>query len=166
MNLQIQALTEAYCREICSWSYPEPYGIYNWPAWEIMTAQELEFADPNIREAQFAAVVIVPVDSISNQHHSELIGYVQYFPMVGVTRIGLGIRPELCDNGLGAAFMEVIIKEAIKRNPANEIDLEVHTWNVRAQKTYTGAGFEQTDEYERMTPTGMGRFYCMVYKKP
>ncbi len=60
--------------------------------------------------------------------------------------------------------MEVIIKEALKRNPNHEIDLEVHPWNERAVRSYLKVGFRKTDEYERMTPTGMGLFYCMVYQ--
>jgi ribosomal-protein-alanine N-acetyltransferase len=159
MGLQVQALTEQHGKEICAWSYPAPYDIYNWPSWGIMVAQELQFADPKIREAQFAAVIRMGEDNSDK----ELIGYVQYFPLVGVTRIGLGIRPDLCDQGIGQDFMKAILKESAIRFPDQEIDLEVHTWNERAQKTYSRAGFVKTDEYERMTPTGVGRFYCMVY---
>ncbi|QGQ99365.1 N-acetyltransferase [Paenibacillus psychroresistens] len=160
MELQVQALTEQHGKEICKWSYAAPYDIYNWPSWGIMLAQELQFADPDIREAQFAAVIQMKKDSFDQ----ELIGYVQYFPMEGVTRIGLGIKPDLCDQGIGHAFMRAILKEAMVRYPDQEIDLEVHTWNERAQKTYAKAGFIRTDEYERLTPTGVGRFYCMVYQ--
>jgi ribosomal-protein-alanine N-acetyltransferase len=158
MNLYVKKLTEQYCKEICTWHYPAPYDVYNWPSWEIMVAEDMQFADPDIRETQFTAVV-----RKGEKHTDELIGYVQYFPMHEVSRLGLGIRPDLCDKGLGLVFMAAILKEATIKTPNHEIDLEVHTWNVRAQKTYAKAGFVKTDEYERMTPTGMGRFYCMVY---
>jgi ribosomal-protein-alanine N-acetyltransferase len=163
MDLKVQTLTEQHCKEICSWCYPAPYDIYNWPSWGMMVAQDMQFADPVIREAQFAAVV--RMDEVNSKLDGELIGYVQYFPMEGVTRLGLGIRPYLCDKGLGLVFMETIIKEALQRNPRKEIDLEVHTWNESAQKTYAKAGFVKKDEYDRMTSPGEGRFYCMVYKK-
>jgi ribosomal-protein-alanine N-acetyltransferase len=167
MDLKVQTLTEQHCKEICSWCYPAPYDIYNWPSWGIMVAQDMQFAAPDIREAQYAAVVrIDEVNPEVKQPEEELIGYVQYFPLHEITRIGLGIRPDLCNKGLGLVFMKAILKEAQLRNPDNEIDLEVHTWNERAQKTYTKAGFEKSDEYERMTPTGVGRFNCMVYKRP
>lgn len=171
MDLKVQALTEQHCKEICSWSYPVPYDIYNWPSWENMVEQDMQFADLSIREAQFAAVVRLGDEAGAEPNHTneqenkeELIGYVQYFPMHKVTRLGLGIRPDLCDKGLGVHFMQAILKEALLRNPTHEIDLEVHTWNERAQKTYAKAGFVKTDEYERMTSTGVGRFYCMVYE--
>jgi RimJ/RimL family protein N-acetyltransferase len=163
MTLYVKELTLQHCKEICSWRYPAPYDIYNWFPWGIMVAQELQFADPCIRVSQFAAVVQVEEEK---NHEAELIGYVQYFPLHEVTRLGVGLRPDLCSQGLGALFMDAILKEALSRNPHYEIDLEVHTWNERAQKTYANAGFVKTDEYERMTPTGKGRFYCMVYKRP
>lgn len=161
MNLSLQALTEPQCKEICTWRYPEPYANYNWSAWDALVAAEEEFADPTIREAQYAAVVR---SGDTQQSTIELIGYVQYFPLAGVTRLGLGLRPDLCGLGLGQAVMEVILEEAFRRNPDNEIDLEVLVWNARAEKAYSKAGFVRTDEYERMTPTGMDRFYCMVYQ--
>ena len=160
MQLNVIKLTEAHCKEICSWRYPEPYDIYNWPAWEVMLAEELQFADPSIRDAQFAGVV-----QLGDTQTAELLGYVQYFPMEGLTRLGVGLKPSLCGQGLSALFMNAILLEAQLRNPTHEIDLEVHTWNKRAQKTYVKAGFVCADEYERGTPTGIGRFYCMEYSK-
>jgi RimJ/RimL family protein N-acetyltransferase len=162
MAFYIKELTEQHCKEICSWCYPVPYDIYNWSPWGILVAQDQQFADPGIREAQFAAIVQVKDEK---KHDTELIGYVQYFPLHEVTRLGVGLKPDLCGKGLGIYFMDTIIKEALRRNPNHEIDLEVHTWNERAQKVYSKAGFMKTDEYERITPTGMGQFYCMVYKK-
>jgi ribosomal protein S18 acetylase RimI-like enzyme len=166
MKLLVTKLTEQHCKEICSWHYDAPYDIYNWPSWGHMLANDLQFADPHVREAQFAGVVRVEgVNSAKQESKTELIGYVQFFPMDQVTRLGLGIRPDLCDKGLGASFMQTILRAAKERNPNHEIDLEVHTWNERAQKTYAKAGFVRTDEYDRMTASGMERFYCMVYEE-
>jgi ribosomal-protein-alanine N-acetyltransferase len=162
MKLLVIQLTEQHCKEICSWHYEAPYDIYNWPSWGHMLSQDLQFADPHIRETQFAGVVRVEGE---HNRKSELIGYVQFFPLYQVTRLGLGIRPNLCDKGLGALFMETILSAAKERNPNQEIDMEVHTWNERAQKTYTNAGFVRTDEYDRMTTSGVEIFYCMVYKE-
>jgi ribosomal-protein-alanine N-acetyltransferase len=164
MKLLVKELTEQHCKEICSWRYEPPYDIYNWPSWGHMLAEDLQFADPLIREVQFAGVFRVSgVDEAEMDSTSELIGYVQFFPIYQVTRLGLGIRPDLCDKGLGVQFMETIVSAAKARNPSHEIDLEVHTWNERAQKTYAKAGFVRTDEYDRMTTSGMESFYCMVY---
>jgi ribosomal-protein-alanine N-acetyltransferase len=147
-------MTVEHGKIICTWNYPSPYDLYNWPSWEQMVKEEQDYADPKVRAEQYDAVV-------GDDGH--LCGYVQFFPIVGVTRLGLGLRPDLCGYGLGTAFVKFLVTEAKKRAPQNEIDLEVLTWNVRAQRTYLKAGFEQTDTYVRMTPSGMAAFHCMVY---
>jgi RimJ/RimL family protein N-acetyltransferase len=150
--------TETHGRTVCEWRYPEPYAVYDWPPWEKLSAGAEEFADPEIRERQYAAIV---------DEDERLIGFAQFFPMEGVDggvmRLGLGMDPGLCGNGLGADFVRLIVEEAKKRAPGHEIDLEVLTWNERAIRTYRKAGFTVTDTYERMTPAGMAAFHCMVY---
>jgi ribosomal-protein-alanine N-acetyltransferase len=149
-------MQESHCREICSWSYPTPYDLYNWRPWELMVSSHEEFADADIREAQYRAVV---------DEEGALCGFAQFFPITGVTRLGLGMRPDLCGAGLGVRFVRAIAEEALRMRPGNEVDLEVLTWNIRAIRTYSKAGFEITDTYERMTPTGMGEFHCMVWNE-
>ena len=93
-------------------------------------------------------------------------GFAQLFPMEGVTRLGLGMRPDWCGLGMGKRFVQSIVAEARRRRPEDEIDLEVLAWNERAIRTYRNAGFQLTDTYERMTPTGKALFHCMVYMPP
>ncbi|NEW07552.1 GNAT family N-acetyltransferase [Paenibacillus sp. SYP-B3998] len=160
MNLnlkwQIVVLTQSQGQELCSWSYPQPYDIYNWPKWEIMLRDDSEFADPVIRTQQYAAIV---------DEHEHLCGFAQFFPIVGVTRLGVGLRPDLCGagKGLGQHLIKLLVDEAKRRAPQHEIDLEVLVWNERAIRTYERAGFTITDTYERSTPTGTALFHCMVY---
>ncbi|MCZ8522936.1 MULTISPECIES: GNAT family N-acetyltransferase [Paenibacillus] len=139
---------------ICRWAYPPPYEIYNWKSWEQLLEGGEEFADPGIRESQYRSVL---------DEQGELAGFAQLFPITGVTRLGLGLRPDLCGAGLGAAFVEAIAQEALRLNPGNEIDLEVLTSNTRAIRTYHRAGFRITDTYKRMTPRGPDQFHCMVW---
>lgn len=151
---QLVPLTEHYGKALCSWVYPAPYDIYNWPAWEAMAADRQEFADPVIRDAQYRAVL---------DQEGTLWGFAQLFPIVGVTRLGLGMRPDLCGRGYGVSFVRAVVETAKQKAPANEIDLEVLTWNERAYRVYEKAGFGLTDTYERMTPHGMAEFHCMVW---
>lgn len=152
--LRIEPLTEQDGQDICAWRYEPPYDLYAFPGWEAMLRDGYEFADPRIREEQYAAV---------RSRDGGLIGFAQFFPLSGVTRLGLGMRPELCGKGLGAAFVRAIVEEARRRKPDDEIDLEVLTWNERARRCYERAGFRVTDTYERGTPTGAAWFHCMVY---
>lgn len=149
-------LTEEHCRDICAWTYPPPYDVYRFKPWEQMLSLQEEFADPDIRANQYRAVL---------DAHGRLSGFAQFFPIVGVTRLGLGMRPDLCGGGNGVRFVEAIVEEARRRTPHNQIDLEVTVWNKRAIRAYIQAGFAITDTYERMSPIGMDEFHCMVWSE-
>ncbi|MEW4372863.1 GNAT family N-acetyltransferase [Paenibacillus kandeliae] len=151
----VTEMTEAHAADICTWVYQAPYDIYGWMSWDQMQQLEVEFGDPKLRKEQYASIL----DSTG-----VLFGFAQFFPLEGTVRLGVGMRPDLCGNGYGEAFVRVITEEAIARKPEAEIDLEVLTWNQRAIRTYQKAGFHITDAYDRRTPDGMKPFYCMVYQ--
>lgn len=157
LQWRIVPLTDSQCQELCTWNYLPPYDLYNWSPWETMLLEQLEFADPLIRTEQYRAVV---------DEEGQLSGFVQFFPLVGVTRLGLGLRPDLCGKGrgIGTQFVQLLVQEAQRRAPQQEIDLEVLVWNERAIHTYQRAGFFITDTYEKWMPTGMAPFHCMVYR--
>ncbi|KKO52570.1 GNAT family N-acetyltransferase [Paenibacillus sp. DMB20] len=156
-KFQTAPMQAEHAAEICTWSYPPPYNIYGWLPWEQMVQLGIEFGDPYIRQQQYVSIL---------DEKRRLWGFAQLFPMEGVLRIGLGMRPDWCGNGMGKRFVEAVVREARQRKPHDEIDLEVLTWNERAIRTYRKAGFVITDSYERMTPSGMAMFYCMVYSPP
>lgn len=152
----ITSMTTEHARSISEWNYPPPYNIYGWMPWNQMDELNIEFGDPILRKEQYASIINL---------NGELCGFTQFFPLEGVTRLGIGLHPKLCGQGMGALFVQSIVHEAKRRKPQDEIDLEVLTWNTRAIKAYQNAGFEITDTYERMTPDGSKPFYCMVYSK-
>jgi ribosomal-protein-alanine N-acetyltransferase len=156
LSWKIAPMTETHGQTISTWTYPPPYHIYNWPSWEHMVQDGLDFADPVVRKDQYAAVV---------DDQDELCGFGQFFPIVGVTRLGLGLRPDLLGLGMGAYLTSLMVMEAKKRAPHSIIDLEVLIWNIRAQRSYIKAGFKVTDTYIRSTPGGLAAFYCMVYEE-
>jgi ribosomal-protein-alanine N-acetyltransferase len=143
-----------HAQSICSWRYPEPYDTYNLQSWHDMQTNGFEFGDTRVRLEQYMAVL---------NHDQELIGFAQLFPMLGVTRLGLGLHPAQCDSGNGAEFARAIAEEARRRAPDHEIDLEVLSWNLRAYRAYVKAGFVHTDTYERPTPRGFEEVRCMVF---
>ncbi|MBD3922098.1 GNAT family N-acetyltransferase [Paenibacillus sp. PR3] len=147
-------MSREHAQELCSWRYEPPFDLYGWSDFGRMEAEGIEFGDPDIRSQQYAAVL---------NEESHMIGFVQLFPLLGVTRLGLGLRPDRCGQGLGAAFALAAAEEAIRRAPQDEIDLEVLTWNQRAIRAYQKAGFHITDTYVRPTPTGEAEFHCMVF---
>lgn len=154
MQWRFVPMEEMHGRQICRWRYPHPYDCYDWPAWEKMAQQSYEFADPGIREEQYEAVL---------DQAGALCGYAQFFPLTGWTRLGLGLRPDLCGRGLGSDFARAVAERAIRRDASRRIDLEVLASNVRAIRAYRKAGFVVTDTYVRATPTGPDTFHCMEY---
>ncbi|MFC4098785.1 GNAT family N-acetyltransferase [Paenibacillus xanthanilyticus] len=151
---RVTPLTEELAAALCEWRYEPPYTFYQWLSWADMQAQEREFGDPTIRRGQYAAVL---------DADDTFIGFAQFFPLAGVTRLGLGLRPDLCGRGVGLGFVQAIVQEAIRRAPDNEIDLEVHTWNERAIAVYERAGFVVSDRYELPLASGVQSILCMVY---
>lgn len=156
-EFRIGPMSEEDGARICDWRYPPPYDNYRWPAWERMKAEEREFGDPDIRARQYVSV---------RDADGELIGYAQFFPMEGVVRLGMGLRPDCCSLGWGQAFASAIAREAVRRAPQAEIDLEVETWNARAIRAYEKAGFAATDRYDRRSSHGIVSILCMVYAPP
>ncbi|MEB3101881.1 GNAT family N-acetyltransferase [Ferviditalea candida] len=152
---RLKPLTVGQAREICGWRYDPPYDVYQFPSWDKMVESLHEFADPEIRRRQYCGVM---------NEQGTLSGFAQFFPLAGLTRLGLGMRPDLSGRGLGEAFVLSIIEEANSRAPGQAIDLEVHAWNRRAFKVYERCGFEYEQTYEKMTPQGIQSFHCMVYR--
>ncbi|WP_308637093.1 GNAT family N-acetyltransferase [Paenibacillus silvisoli] len=155
-TLNVVPLSDALAEELSAWRYEPPFDFYNWSTWKVMQQLGIEFGDAYIRQQQYAAVT---------DDNGALIGFAQFFPILGVTRIGLGLRPDLCGQGqgLGITLVQAIVKEAIRRAPDDEIDLEVHVWNTRAIRTYERAGFIITDTYEKPTAAGDVTVHCMSY---
>jgi len=154
-GMRLAPMSAAHAEAICEWRYPPPYDRFNWPSWEEVTAEGLEIGDSWIRETQYAAVL---------NGKDELVGYVQFFPLLNATRLGLGLRPDLCGKGGGAVLARLAAEEALRHSPGVEVDLEVLAWNVRAIRAYEKAGFVLDDTYCRQTTSGPDLFHCMVYR--
>jgi ribosomal-protein-alanine N-acetyltransferase len=155
--LSLDSMTEGDGREICEWRYPAPYDLYRWLPWETMVKQSREFGDARIRQEQYMAV---------RNETGQLVGYVQFFEMDRTLRLGMGLRPDCCDLGWGTTLTALAIREACRRQPGAEIDLEVEKWNKRAIRVYEKSGFAITDEYERRASHGTVSVFCMVWHNP
>ncbi|WP_051236191.1 GNAT family N-acetyltransferase [Paenibacillus pinihumi] len=152
-QLEFHSLTKAHAQEICSWRYPPPYDVFERASWAHQEAAEMDLGDPVVRDGQYLAIV--------DQHHI-LCGFAQLFPLSGVLRLGIGLRPDLCGLGLGASLIHRLALEARRRAPGQEIDLEVPAWNVRAIKAYEKAGFHITDTYPLKVGSEWQDIHCMV----
>jgi RimJ/RimL family protein N-acetyltransferase len=72
-----------------------------------------------------------------------LIGFVELKPPErGALEIGLGLRPECTDRGLGAEFVRRICLWACDRMTPALLVLRVATFNARAIRVYERVGFQ------------------------
>ncbi|REE83852.1 ribosomal protein S18 acetylase RimI-like enzyme [Paenibacillus taihuensis] len=155
-KLIVVPLSDPLAEQLTGWRYEPPFDFYNWSSWEVMQQLGMEFGDPIVRSQQYRAVT---------NKAGEMVGFAQFFPLLGVTRLGLGLRPDLCGHGrgLGLALVRAIVAEAERQSPGDEIDLEVHVWNERAIRTYERAGFVIADTYSKPTAAGPVDVHCMCY---
>lgn len=121
---------------IARWRYPAPYDCYDAPAWEQMEREGWALCDAGTRGAQFLAA-----RDAGGRDPAVLAGYVRFRPAGGSLVLHLGLRPDLCGRGLGAAFLDLVIAEAGRRAGGVPVTLQVRRFNARAIAVYRRAGF-------------------------
>ncbi len=80
--------------------------------------------------------------------------------------MGIGLHPDRCGRGLGAAVVELGVREHRRRLPGQPLWMEVRRWNTRAIRCYQRAGFRIVGQVDRVTPPGPGTFVVMRYAEP
>lgn len=156
-NLVLGQLSELDAKEISTWKYNSPYDVYNSCSWEKLVEFNNPITDSKLRQERYLGLFDIS---------KSIVGIAVFNkPEDNITRIGLGLKPDICGRGLGEQFLKLIIQEAKRRNPENIIDLEVLTWNKRAIKVYEKSGFQIIETYVRKTPTGEGEFHKMKYMR-
>ncbi|WP_454192453.1 GNAT family N-acetyltransferase [Paenibacillus sp. Marseille-Q7038] len=134
-------MSHQYANAIATWTYPEPYSLYNMD-------DEEETLDELMDGSYYVAL-----DGKENLIGFICTGEAARVPggyAAGIYNneeeqidIDLGMRPDLTGNGQGGLFL----KESLSfiRNLTNHspLQLVVATFNERAIKVYEGAGFQK-----------------------
>jgi [ribosomal protein S18]-alanine N-acetyltransferase len=132
-------MTQEEAEAVAAWHYPEPYAFYDWTA----DADDLrELLDPELRGEAYWAV---------RDEADALVGYFSLKPKDGALEVGLGLRPDLTGQGLGAAFLAAGLDFARGRFSPERFTLAVATFNERAIKVYERAGFARDRVYMHST---------------
>ena len=158
MKLTIKLMNYDEAKQISKWIYKEPYSIYS-----------MEESEEGINEflngEYFSAL----------NTKNELIGYYcfgdsakvpagnQYgvYDLKDITDIGLGIKPNLCGQGIGVDFLNAGLVFAKNKLSAEKFRLTVATFNERAIKVYTKSGFKKINSFERISECGNTKFIVM-----
>ena len=121
-------MSEAEAEEVIGWKYPGEYAFYDMER-DVEDMAELRAA--HVREAKY--------HSVYSGH--ELVGFFELTQEGTTVEVGLGLRPDLTDKGLGTAFLEAGLAFARERFQPLRFQLRVALFNGRAIKVYERAGF-------------------------
>lgn len=154
MKFVLEALTENYAKQICSWKYDGDYSIYNYPEWDKIFSENWGITIEQKRNNEFSAIL----DECTN-----LCGYIRILNKNEYILIGLGLKPSLCGQGSGNILMEILKQQCKKSYGNKKIVLEVRSFNERAIVCYKKAGFKVVDTYKKETPMGHGEFIKMEF---
>lgn len=154
MKFILDNLSENQAKEICSWKYEGIYSVYNLPLWEIIVTKNWSITDGIKRLNEYAAVL---------NEFGDLCGYIRLIEKMDSIKVGLGLKPVLCGQGMGKDLMNLLIYECNKRYGNKNIMLEVRTTNQRAIKCYKDAGFKIINSHRIKTLQGYDEFVMMEY---
>ena len=136
--MRIVELTEDQAQQIAEWRYDFPYEWYD----TASDPSRIElFANPARREGLRAVV----------DDAGDLIGFWNFVPEGDEVRVGLGIRPDLTGQGLGAQFIDAGLRYATEEWEPKRFRLWVAWWNERALRAYRRAGFEEVNRQEEQS---------------
>ena len=76
--------------------------------------------------------------------------------------VGLGLRPDLTDAGMGLDYLLAGLQFARERFSPTRFTLAVATFNERAIRVYERAGFRRGNVYMHHTNGGEFRFLAMA----
>jgi RimJ/RimL family protein N-acetyltransferase len=145
MQLFVRDMNEDLARQILTWTYENPYELYN-----------NELTDEAMREILSNSYFAVVDDA------NELVGFfcigeaaqVPIGALFGVYQeylidIGIGMKPELTGKGLGYTFFSFILKVIKEVFEPNSIRLTVVKTNSRAIHLYEKFGFVKEKEFNQ-----------------
>ncbi len=130
----IRAMTAEDAEAIAAWHYSGPYAFYDW---EQDPDDLAELLDPGEWGRRYFAA----------DADGELAGLFVLKPHDDGTEIGLGLRPDLTGQRLGARFLEA----GLRFGGAERYTLAVAAFNRRAITVYERAGFLVTARYVHRT---------------
>lgn len=148
MAYTFQQMTKVQAEEIAQWRYTEPYSFYN----------------PN--EANIEKFVACLLELRYGYHAmydhaicdgTMLVGFCCFgedaqvpggdYDLPNTLDTGLGMRPELTDQGRGAAFLAAILAFAQNQYHVKQFRSTIAQFNLRSQRTFAQAGFQPVQRF-------------------
>lgn len=143
----INRISKSEANEIAQWKYEDEYLIYSMEKTKELMAELLDGSYYGILDKDTLIGFICFGENTQIKEGNEHGAYDD----LGFTDIGLGIKPELCGQGMGLAFIKNGIEFAKKELSATKFRLTVASFNKRAIKVYERAGFKVKMSFLRKT---------------
>ena len=145
-GLRIARMTQEEADAVADWHYDAPYDFY----------------DPSADEEALATLLDGDrrADRIFSARgpDGDLVGYFTFTPEGDVVVVGIGLRPDLTNQGFGLSFLEKGLAFGKKRFGPQRFRVSVAQFNRRAIKVSEQAGFVRTRELVRETNGGVFAF--------
>jgi ribosomal-protein-alanine N-acetyltransferase len=148
-EIRIALMSQEEAEAIADWRYDRPYDFYDADADHRDLA---ELLDPVRRGDHYFSALNTA---------GELIGFFGFSRERDVVGVGLGLRPDLTDHGLGQSFLEAGLAYAREQFAPRRFKLSVAEFNARAIAVYERAGFVRTRSFEHETNGGLFPFVEM-----
>lgn len=128
----LKIMTENQAKEISEWEYEERYLEYNYGGWEKCINENQGIANKEIRNLEFFNLL---------DNANQLVGFIRITNAKNLVILGIGIKPELCNKGLGKIAINLAVQKAKVLYQTQNIILMVKENNYRAIKCYEKSGF-------------------------
>jgi RimJ/RimL family protein N-acetyltransferase len=158
MDLIICRMDRDDALSLTKWEYEPPYAMYNMTASNACLAELLSgnyYAAKN--EAQLIGFYCFGASARIPEGHPSGV-----YDLADMTDIGLGIKPALCGQGLGLAFLNQGLFFARNELKAKTFRLTVAQSNHRAIKVYENAGFKKAGLFRKASLQGEIEFFTML----
>ena len=158
MKCFVKAMEEKEAKEVCRWNYEEVYDLYN-----------MKDSEESMKELLNGTYYTV------TNENKEIIGFFCFGQSAQVPAgnvygvysddnyldIGLGMKPNLCGQGRGTAFLNKGLEFAVKKFSKRNFRLTVAAFNNRAIKVYENAGFKKERVFQRKNGESSFEFITM-----
>jgi ribosomal-protein-alanine N-acetyltransferase len=132
---------------VITWRYEPPYDVYN------MDASALP--DLLAREHHYY---------VASMQDDDLVGFCCFGPDARVSGgdysdaeavdVGIGLRPDLTGQGLGASFLSAVLDFGQEALGATRFRATIAAFNTRSIRVAEGAGFAWTSSFKRTDEMG------------
>lgn len=151
MKFTFQKLTQTHAIEIADrWNYEGEYAFYDMTA-DIKDYEEFIHEQTRNENDCFEAIF-----------NNELLGYFCVIQNGTELEISLGLKPNLCGNGIGKEFLTQIIEFIDENYEYEKLVLSVASFNQLAMKVYHACGFKDKKVFMQDTNGDQYEFIRMV----